>query len=69
MIPQHSDFPRHADVAQAVGAVAGDLQIELQVITDGLCTFVIQPGHGEPLGQFVVRHVQGDVVFEPVPGD
>jgi hypothetical protein len=37
-------------MAQAVWAITGDFQVYRGVITDGLNSFQVQPGHGESIG-------------------
>ncbi len=68
-IPQHGNFPRDADMAEAVGPVARDLQVDRQVVADLMRFFVVQPGHHQPLFDLSRRHGEGNVLFQPVPGD
>ena len=46
-----ADFAGNADVAQAVGPIAGDFQVDGPVAPRALGGFVIQPGHHQPLAQ------------------
>ena len=68
-IPQHGNFPRDADMAQAIGPVAGHLQIDGQIVADLMRLLVVQPGHHQPLLELPRRHGQGNVLLQPVPGD
>ena len=63
------DLAGDAEVAQAVGPVARDLEVDREVAADVRGRLVVQARQGEPLGQGLHRHVEPDVVGEPVPAD
>ena len=46
-----------------------DIYNDRQIVPDGFRAFMIQPGHPQPIRQFIGGHVQVDVVFEPIPGN
>lgn len=60
---------RGDQVAQTVGAVAGDFQIDGKIAAGGLGGFEIQSRHGEPGGDVLHRQIQVDILLEPVPTD
>ena len=62
-------FARDAQVPEAVGPIAGDFQIDGQVAADRGGLFVIEPRHHQPHFQLRRRHVELDVLFEPIPGN
>ena len=66
-LPQHGDLPRNTHVPQAIRAIAGDLQIDRQIVTDLLGRLVIQTGHGQSLSDLGRRHVQVQKILQPVP--
>jgi hypothetical protein len=68
-VEQDGHFAGDAEVAQAIGTVRGDLEIDGQVALAILGRFVIQARHHEPVRQLVARHIEADVLFEPIPGD
>jgi hypothetical protein len=56
-------------MAQAVRPVAGDFQIDAQIIVDRVRAFMIEPRHHQPLIEFLGRHGEREVFLKPVPGD
>ena len=56
-------------MTQAIGSVAGHLQIDREVVAELLSPFVIQPGHHQPLDQLGRRDLERDEFAEPIPGD
>ena len=68
-LEEHADLACHADVAQAVGPVAGHLQVDRQVAPHLGGRLVIQARQGQSLGQHLHRHVEPEVIREPIPTD
>jgi len=66
---EHGHFPGDAQMPQAVGPVARHFQVDGQIASHLAGFFVVQPCHRQPPLELFERHVQGDVLFQPVPGD
>ena len=66
---KNSCLPRHADVAQTVGTIAGNLDFNGRVAANQLRRFVIQARHQKPLDQEVCRSLKLYVIGQPVGGD
>jgi hypothetical protein len=54
---KNGNFPCDADMAQAIGTIAGHFQINGLISTDLLSPLMIEPGHGQSIDQVVVPHV------------
>ena len=67
LVEQDRDLARDADMAQAIGTVARDLQVDGDVAADVGDRFEVQARQGQPLGQGLHRHVEPEVVGQPVP--
>ena len=66
---QQRRLPGHADVPEAIGAVARHLDIDGRIGPDRLGRLMIEPRHEEPLHERLRRRLNLHVIRQPVEGD
>ena len=66
---QHSGLTGHADVPEAVGAVARHLDLDRRVGADYPRRLVIESGEEQPFDEGIGRHGQTHILGQPVRGD
>ena len=69
VVKANTDFTSDPDVPQAVRSIAGDFQIDRQIVADLLDAFEVQPGHHELICHFRRRCSRLDIFQQPVPTD
>jgi hypothetical protein len=68
-VEQHRDLAGHAEVAEAVGSVARDLELDRGVVADTGGRLVVEARHQQPLDNVVERRGDLHVIRQPVRGD
>ncbi len=66
---QHRGLACDPDVAEAIRAVTCHFEIDGEIAADACGVFMVQTGQHQPPLEFLDRHVEVQVVFQPIPGN
>jgi hypothetical protein len=68
-VKQNGNLSGNTQVAETIGSIAGDFQVDRAISVNFNGAFMIEPRHSQPIHQFLVAHFQVNVLFQPFPGD
>ena len=69
-VVENCNFSRHADVSQAVGAIAGDFEIDADIAAGVLDGLQVEAGQHQTIGHVLgLEASEIDVLLKPGPGD
>ena len=56
-------------MAQAIRSIAGDFEVNRSILGDRFGSFEVESRHGQSIGEILERHLQRDVLAQPLPTD